>query len=667
MPADSQPSVSTVAAATATTTAGIESTGSAAEAGGGRGRDKASRRGEDGAISDKEATVRQLAEARMNRVLSLPECGCMCEPRTVSYAEVGDPQGFVAFFFLGVDSHRYMSLLLDKPARARGIRLICLDRPGRGRTSDFEDDEASRILQFPEILRHFIKVARIKHFSLVGQSLGASYALRCAQELPGYVATTVYLISPWVPLSVPGSSRALAAVEKLPAWVIKTAMSLGTNMPRLLAAAGGLSFMAKGCSEEEGMMFASDTTAEVLKAVGNADEQSQGVVLDALTALEKTQPFGFDYRDVSMPVHVFHGRADHMVPFAAVQWMSDEMPACTVSVKMGGTHALLMDSSVLGCVLECMCEDYKHFREHVSRRPSRSRSRTTGVPVPTPSFPAHTQHFQAKGLLRCREGMLIKGWEERYFILDGYELHQFDGPDSATARRVVDLRGTVAKALPDEGDRSAHDRTAGTRRRVFPFKLFDARHRVLHELAASSTGDRAFWVETLTKASRFTTGSGDGRRQAALNKGLLVTTRGANSRRVPGEGPGGARAGAELAAEGAGRREGGRSQRRQTLAPSSLRATGERKPSSRRSQPPTRRSLLSPDEDTTIRREMATPQRGKSVSRAVTPGNDFTRRKSTRALLHGTPFRGRTMEDSTRARSSIGEVNLRRVSLEDME
>lgn len=33
------------------------------------------------------------------------------------------------------------------------------------------------------------------------------------------VATTAYLISPWVPLSVPGSSRALNAVEKLPQCV----------------------------------------------------------------------------------------------------------------------------------------------------------------------------------------------------------------------------------------------------------------------------------------------------------------------------------------------------------------------------------------------------------------------------------------------------------------
>lgn len=89
-------------------------------------------------------------------------------------------------------------------------------------------------------------------------------------------------------------------------------------------------------------------------------------------------------------------------------------------------------------------------------------------------------------------------------------------------------------------------------------QLFDARRRVLHELAASTTSDRAFWVETLTKASRYTTGSGDGRRQAALSKGLLVTTRAASSRAISGAGLGGARAEAGLGTGGAGRREGGR-------------------------------------------------------------------------------------------------------------
>lgn len=32
------------------------------------------------------------------------------------------------------------------------------------------------------------------------------------------------------------------------------------------------------------------------------------------------------------------------------------------------THALIMDSGVVDCVLECMCEDFKHFEEHAASR-----------------------------------------------------------------------------------------------------------------------------------------------------------------------------------------------------------------------------------------------------------------------------------------------------------
>ena len=46
---------------------------------------------------------------------------------------------------------------------------------------------ANRVLQFPEILKQFCRAAGIQFFSLVGQSVGASYALRCAQV--GDIAT----------------------------------------------------------------------------------------------------------------------------------------------------------------------------------------------------------------------------------------------------------------------------------------------------------------------------------------------------------------------------------------------------------------------------------------------------------------------------------------------
>lgn len=40
-------------------------------------------------------------------------------------------------------------------------------------------------------------------------------------------------------------------------------MTMGTAMPRLLAATGGLSLMVKACSEEEGLVFGSETTTAV--------------------------------------------------------------------------------------------------------------------------------------------------------------------------------------------------------------------------------------------------------------------------------------------------------------------------------------------------------------------------------------------------------------------
>lgn len=59
-------------------------------------------------------------------------------------------------------------------------------------------------------------------------------------------------------------------------------------------------------------------TPQILNAVGDANEPNHGVIVDALTALEKIHPMGFDYRDVSMPVHVFHGRADRLVSDTAL-------------------------------------------------------------------------------------------------------------------------------------------------------------------------------------------------------------------------------------------------------------------------------------------------------------------------------------------------------------
>lgn len=48
-----------------------------------------------GAMGEAEAVAAGLKAERMNRTVTLPDCSCIRQPRVVSYAEVGDPNGFV--------------------------------------------------------------------------------------------------------------------------------------------------------------------------------------------------------------------------------------------------------------------------------------------------------------------------------------------------------------------------------------------------------------------------------------------------------------------------------------------------------------------------------------------------------------------------------------------
>jgi pimeloyl-ACP methyl ester carboxylesterase len=57
--------------------------------------------------------------------------------RLLGYADWGDPGGRPLFFFHGWPGSRLEGRLGEESARAKGIRLIALDRPGMG-LSDYQ-------------------------------------------------------------------------------------------------------------------------------------------------------------------------------------------------------------------------------------------------------------------------------------------------------------------------------------------------------------------------------------------------------------------------------------------------------------------------------------------------------------------------------------------------
>ncbi|CAM9969975.1 unnamed protein product, partial [Laminaria digitata] len=177
----------------------------------------------------KSALVELLEEERYNRQVVL------ANGRTVSYSVAGNPDGLPVFLFLGLDSHRHSAAHFEDTARRKGLQLICIDRPGRGLSDPIPPPVADAGEEGEVDLQALMSIAiedsvvdtvkqlcaklRIGKAAMMGQSLGALFALRCArdEEIQGIMeGTTVCLVSPWVPLAAPGCNSVLQTTSTMP-------------------------------------------------------------------------------------------------------------------------------------------------------------------------------------------------------------------------------------------------------------------------------------------------------------------------------------------------------------------------------------------------------------------------------------------------------------------
>ncbi|CAM9243042.1 unnamed protein product [Phaeothamnion confervicola] len=500
----------------------------------------------------------KYAQARLNKTLQLGEESGLMPPYTVSYSDVGDPSGYPVFLTLGVDSHRFFALPFDASAKNYLLRLICIDRPGRGQTSKLSNPRRGRVLAWPEILRGICTRLKIRAFALVGQSLGAAYALRTAQRLPAMIATTVYCISPWIPLHVEATNPFAKGASNLPAWLVAASLRAGMALPRLAAALGSAGSSSNGaacgaaCSDAERQLFEGPAARDAVARVAALGEQDVGLLLDALTALGKfpgdPPDLGFRYEDTSLPVRVLHGRADTLVPFAAAAWMERALPACSVTCKIAGTHALLYDFDVINSIFGALHVEFAAFV-----RSSIVATMAGAAPLPggggsagegdesnggsgcggggdngfsADVFPVHGHVFERRGWLWKRSGFWRR-WELSYFVLQGDALYHFAEPNDVSPRKAISLTDCRVARAPEQisppgggigfsgssggsighggggGGGGGRDDGIGAVDRLWSFTVLAGDGEPKCELAAASPDEMNRWAEAFAKAARF--------------------------------------------------------------------------------------------------------------------------------------------------------------------
>ena len=240
----------------------------------------------------------------------------LSDGRLLGFDEFGDLDGVPVLFFHGFGSSRVVRHPDDDIAAELGARVIAVDRPGIGISTR---QPGRRVTDYPRDIGELLDILDIERCAVVAWSGGGPYALACAWQMPDRFSV-IGLISAPAPLSgVPGSTgytwprhRAMSRTADHAPWVIALAMWQWSRQQR--------ADPQKQLDEAIGGMVEADRAIlgdPALRAVmiANAAEmyrQGTGGVYDE--ALCQARPFGFPIRGVTVPVRIWHGVLDKVVP-----------------------------------------------------------------------------------------------------------------------------------------------------------------------------------------------------------------------------------------------------------------------------------------------------------------------------------------------------------------
>jgi pimeloyl-ACP methyl ester carboxylesterase len=260
--------------------------------------------------------------------------------RRLGYAEYGDPHGQPIFYFHGFHGSRLEAGIAGGAASRMGARIVAPDRPGYG-LSDFKPGRA--IADWPDDAIQLADALDIERFAVLGVSGGGPYALACALKVPQRL-TTVGILSGLGPPDAARAAREMALPvrvgaafgRKFPLLVtllfqLVTGRIIRRHTERVVAL-----ISARSSAPDAAALARPDVRPVIIESLRESVRPGgRGVAWDLVLY---SRPWGFRLGDVSMPVHLWHGEADTIVPPAFGRYQADAIPHCRAEFFPGEGH-----------------------------------------------------------------------------------------------------------------------------------------------------------------------------------------------------------------------------------------------------------------------------------------------------------------------------------------
>lgn len=261
--------------------------------------------------------------------------------RTIGYSLYGDPTGTPVVNCHGglVSGHDVGPA--DNDARGLGICIISPDRPGVGRTDRLPGyDMLSWVhTDLVPLLDHL----KVDHFRVMGWSEGGQYALAAAFALAGrtvrcaVVAGALPLDDPAILKEINRLDHSLIGLSRRAPVLVRTYFVLTRGLSRyapsvlLRGAVHGLPSDEAKALRKRGRWLPTLLGEGATNPRGGVDEY-----------LAMGAPWRFAPEDVAIPVHIFQGSADALVPEAWGRELARRIPGAAITLYPDGGHFIAL-------------------------------------------------------------------------------------------------------------------------------------------------------------------------------------------------------------------------------------------------------------------------------------------------------------------------------------
>jgi len=278
--------------------------------------------------------------------------------RALEAVDEGDPGGTLLVVHHGSPGAAVPFEPFHRAAAERGIRLVTLSRAGFGDSSRHEGRSVASAAADAAALADRLGAER---FLTMGWSGGGPHALACAALLPERVraAATIAGVGPY-------EAEGLVWTEGM-GESNQVEFPLAARDPEKL-----LRWMAPQV-EALSVVEPDEIVTELRSLISDVDEAQLSGALGELLAtsfhrafangvwgwfdddLAFVRPWGFELSSIGVPVSVWQGRQDLMVPFAHGEWLVEHIPTARSRLRPEHGHLSLAVGS-MGEILDDLLE-----------------------------------------------------------------------------------------------------------------------------------------------------------------------------------------------------------------------------------------------------------------------------------------------------------------------